>query len=327
MPDELFFGSGGKTLEEFQKLYGDSDPYSLSKELCVMNTALTKSNCIKTYDVVLYPKKLDIKFYQKFISHTPNLTHDVFTDPSNAITKGNKMIKKRTNGLIETVLDPDDVTDDTVFIFINVVYFLSRWQTPFDPKNTMQKDFTPLSKNVIKEQMMMINKEKFAYYEDNISKVVVLPYKGDYSMWICLPNKPQHFSCINTDYIRTSMSDAKYQELSTLSIPKFTHRTKHDLIPVLKTLGLDTAFSDKQANFQNMSNQDVFISKVIHECIVKVDEFQTEAAAYTKVIMKCKCARKEPKKLYSFIANRTFSYAIVHTMAKTVVFNGVYDGN
>jgi len=77
----------------------------------------------------------------------------------------------------------------------------------------------------------------------------------------------------------------------SLTMPKFEFRTQAALSDALKTLGMATAFDASTADFSGMTLQEaLFISDVIHEAYIKVDEEGTEAAAATAVIMEATAA-------------------------------------
>ena len=72
-----------------------------------------------------------------------------------------------------------------------------------------------------------------------------------------------------------------------LEMPKFTFRSQFALAEQLAGLGMTDAFDPSMADFSGMDGRrDLFISDVIHQAFVAVDEDGTEAAAATVVIMK-----------------------------------------
>jgi serpin B len=69
-------------------------------------------------------------------------------------------------------------------------------------------------------------------------------------------------------------------------LPKWTFRTQTPLNDVLRKMGMQTAFDPETADFQPMTEDDLalYISAVLHESFIAVDEDGTEAAAATAVV-------------------------------------------
>ena len=81
---------------------------------------------------------------------------------------------------------------------------------------------------------------------------------------------------------------------------------------------MPTAFTDA-ADFSAMSPEDLYISDVVHEVFVSVDEDGTEAAAATAVVMAETSAPAEPVRL---TVDRPFLYWIVDEPTGAVLFLG-----
>ena len=79
-------------------------------------------------------------------------------------------------------------------------------------------------------------------------------------------------------------------------MPKFKFRTQAALADALQGLGMQKAFDPEAADFSGMTKQEaLYISDVIHEAYIAVDEEGTEAAAATAVIMRATAAPMEPR--------------------------------
>jgi serpin B len=71
-----------------------------------------------------------------------------------------------------------------------------------------------------------------------------------------------------------------------LELPLFSFGASFDLQEQLTGLGMTDAFDPDIADFSGMTgSRDLFISRVLHQAFVSVDEEGTEAAAATAVIM------------------------------------------
>uniref|UniRef100_A0AC34FNK7 Serpin domain-containing protein n=1 Tax=Panagrolaimus sp. ES5 TaxID=591445 RepID=A0AC34FNK7_9BILA len=80
----------------------------------------------------------------------------------------------------------------------------------------------------------------------------------------------------------------------------------------LQKLGMKTAFT-KNCNVSKMTKFPLFLKKVLHKCVIKIDEKGTEASAASSAFINIRSMR-QPKT--SFIADRPFLYFIVTTKEK-----------
>jgi serpin B len=95
-------------------------------------------------------------------------------------------------------------------------------------------------------------------------------------------------------------------------------RTAKKLNEDLIELGMVDAFSPGAADLSGMADADLFISAVIHEAYVKVDEEGTEAAAATAVIVGETSAPLVP----TFRADRPFLFQIRDRLTGSILFMG-----
>jgi serpin B len=109
-------------------------------------------------------------------------------------------------------------------------------------------------------------------------------------------------------------------EQIVLRMPKFEFEEYISLAETLTEMGMPKAFS-MDADFSGMDGtRDLFISKVIHQAFVSVDEAGTEAAAATAVIMTLKSAQvEEPIELD---IDRPFIFLIRDIETDTILFLG-----
>ena len=102
-----------------------------------------------------------------------------------------------------------------------------------------------------------------------------------------------------------------------LSLPKFEYEYKRELKDDLIALGMGIAFSGA-ADFSNITDQGIFISRVLHQTYIKTDEEGTEAAAATVVEFEF---TSMPSTTVVNV-NRPFLYFIRETTTGTIVFMG-----
>ena len=75
-----------------------------------------------------------------------------------------------------------------------------------------------------------------------------------------------------------------------------------------------------------ISNQAVYISKIIHKAVIEVDEKGTKAAAATAVMVD-EGAAPLPEDFVNFVADHPFEYVLYHKASGAVLFSGQYWGD
>ena len=104
------------------------------------------------------------------------------------------------------------------------------------------------------------------------------------------------------------------------SVPKFKMTSKFSLAKVLQSMGMTDALSDK-ADFSGMlGNRDLFLSAVIHQAYVDVNEEGTEAAAATGGVMRVTSIG--PDETPVFRADHPFLFLIRDKTTGSILFLG-----
>jgi serpin B len=138
-------------------------------------------------------------------------------------------------------------------------------------------------------------------------------------MLILLPK--ENLESIENELTAENLKKYKNQmektELNSITLPKFEFETKYFMANTLSDLGMPIAFTNS-ADFSGMTgNKDLFISEVIHQAYIGVDEKGTEAAAATAVIMELKAVPMD-----NFRADHPFLFAIQEKDTGNILFIG-----
>ena len=234
----------------------------------------------------------------------------------------NSWIEDKTNGLIKETLNPP-LPRDAVMYLINAIYFKGTWTIQFDEDKTRDMTFYSSGETLSTVKMMSL-REEFPYYENDELQMVDLPYgNGDFSMTIVLPNKEK-----NIDALISEMSNDLWNSLTSnlspdtgdIFLPRFKLEYKTELKKPLTEMGMGIAFSE-WANFSKMRSQnDIFISKVIHKSFVEVNEEGTEAAAVT--VVEIGFTSIGPNQGFSILINRPFLFVIRENRSGAIMFIG-----
>jgi serpin B len=157
-------------------------------------------------------------------------------------------------------------------------------------------------------------------------QVLNLPYgqSGSLSMLILLPKKTDGLSDLEKTLTSENLekwSAGLRSRRVNVFLPRFKLTSEFGLQDVLGSMGMALAFSDK-AEFSRMSTQEqLFISAVIHKAFVDVNEEGTEAAAATGIEMRPTAIRltEEP---VDFRADHPFVFLIRDNRTQSILFLG-----
>jgi serpin B len=284
-------GANGQTKTEMEtalKMSGLSDS-TINSYYQVMQNALPTldpATKLSIANSIWYKTGFQVK--QAFLS--TNATYfntyikELDFDQSWAKDTINNWCAKKTNNLIPSVID--NIPSSAVMYLINAIYFKGTWTKKFDTKSTVVSSFTNELSQVNSINMMNIE-DTFPYMKDNLAQYIDLPYGNKaYSMTVILP-----LSGKTTSDVLSSLNSTKFNEiLNSLSnqkvdlyMPRFKTGSKFLMNNELQNMGMNLAFNSDLADLHRISDEQLFISKVIHNTQIEVNEDGTEAAAVTSV--------------------------------------------
>ena len=224
----------------------------------------------------------------------------------------NQWVEQQTDDKITDLLHPGVITPRTKLVLTNAMYFKGDWQTQFDKAQTTEEEFH-LSTVQIAKAPMMHRDSGFNYFDGGTFQILEIPYKSaELSMIILLPNDVGGLFALEQSLIAPNIKQWLGQLRPVpkviVTLPKFKMTRQFELQDSLGAMGMTLAF-DAHADFSGMTgNRDFFISAIIHEAYIDVDEEGTEAAASTAVAMRSMTARmQEPPPLFSAPTTRSFS--------------------
>jgi serine protease inhibitor len=243
-------------------------------------------------------------------------------DPG-AVDMVNGWIAEKTHDKITDMLDYLD--PELAMLLINAIYFNGKWRYRFDEDDTSDEPYyvTPTSpKNV----PMMHQTENLKVAKPNNVTIVEIPYgQGNYTMVVVLPDEN-----ITTGEVADALTPELWQDWMDmladntreveLSMPRFKYKYKRLLNDDLINMGMGIAFSD-WADFSNISEQDLKISRVIHQSFIETNEEGTEAAAATIVEIVFVTSELQPT-AWKVNIDRPFLYFIHETSTGTVLLMG-----
>ena len=275
----------------------------------------------------------DLAFNPEFLAllrdryHAPLEPVDFAGAPGAALAAINSWASTQTHGRIPEILGSDAVGPSTRLILTNAVYFLGNWVKPFHPDTTREGDFTGV-KGPVKVKIMH-QKETFAHAREGDAQIVELPYKGNLSMLVVLPDAAAGLPAVEKrmgDKYDAWVAALRPKEVE-LELPRWTFTSDLSLIKPLGQLGMRRAFQG-DADFSGIAaGGGLAINEVIQKAFIEVNETGTEAAAVTALGMYSLSLGPPPPQPVIFHADHPFLYVIRDTTTGAILFIGrVVDG-
>ena len=242
-----------------------------------------------------------------------------FSDPQ-AVDIINNWIEEKTNDKIKDMLDY--IPGDAVMYLINAIYFNAAWKYQFDRDETGPGTFHLQDGNDHETDFMKVNGTFMYTYTENF-EAVELPY-GDstFSMVVILPDQEVEIddlvAMMDVPTWNEWFGDSEMKDVQ-IELPKFKYGFKDLLNDPLINLGLGVAFSG-DADFSLITPAGgIYISRVIHQTFIDVQEEGTEAAAATIVELRETAGPPQP---VFFHADRPFLYLIKENSTGAIMFMG-----
>ena len=320
-------GAAGATLEAFEKVLHfegltEQEVNESYKDLMDQLLNLDSKVQFSLANSIWY--RLGFEVLDEFININRNyfdaeVSEIDFSDPQ-AVEVINQWIEDKTNGKIKDMLDA--IPGDAVMYLVNAIYFKAKWLYEFEKKDTYAGQFNLEGGGTSPADFMNLEGD-FNYAVNEDFTAVELPY-GDstFSMVVMLPaagkDVPDIVANLDVDQWDAWFAGSWVTAVN-VHLPKFKYEFKDLLNDPLINLGLGLAFSDAADFSRIRASGGIYISRVIHQSFIDVNEEGTEAAAATIVEMRETSAGGGP--VY-FKADRPFLYIIKENSTGAIVFMG-----
>jgi serpin B len=170
----------------------------------------------------------------------------------------------------------------------------------------------------------MSRRGQTSFAEGEGYQAVALPYKGGRAaMLILVPDEGQFETfegALDAQQVDDILGQMQTQDVM-LFLPKFEFSSEYALGDTLSEIGMPDAFDPESADFSAMvdssqTDENLFISQVVHKAFVAVDEIGTEAAAATGVVVGVTSMPREVR------VDRPFIFVIYDQETDSVLFVG-----
>jgi serpin B len=235
-------------------------------------------------DVPPQPSYLDTlaRFYGAGVHHA-----DFAEQPERVRVAINAKVAEDTNQLISELIPADAITSDTVSVLTNALYFKAPWANPFAAPTA--GEFHALDGSTKSADMLRTRTHlRYAAGEGFVS-VAVPYYGGDLEMMLIVPDSGAYESVrdqLTSEALSQLVSDGASEDVD-LTLPKFKVQSIVPAAQTLQELGMATPFDPNTAEFPKLVSElypVVYISDVLHQATVTIDEKGTEASAATAIL-------------------------------------------
>ncbi|HTK85698.1 MAG TPA: serpin family protein, partial [Patescibacteria group bacterium] len=241
---------------------------------------------------------------------------------SKTLDKINNWAGDNTRGLIDKVLQ--ELDPNGALILASALYFKGEWTYKFDKAKTKPKNFTPDDGKSFQTPMMhedfdqefqVVGQDRTGY------EAVALTYGAidSRSMRLVLV-RPKDAATSARNWLSKQAGEnlpdwldrSKFDEVrGAVELPHLDIKQHYDLIPALKAIGINAAFTG-DADFSAMAavkGPKIAVTQVSHDVVFKTDEEGSEAAAVTTIAMAGSAMMKEPRHI-DIKFDRSFVFAL-----------------
>lgn len=339
-------GASGETLEEITSFLGFeanemNELNRFYKILLEQLPAVDLDITLKAVDALLVNDKFPLlPSYKNLVedNYYAAVENMDFSNPSDVVTRLNEWAGLNTNGVINNIINPEELSNYAAAYILNALYFKAEWEGSVDnpmfiESNTESADFQLSNGTAISAEMMK-SVRYYQYAEMDGYKVLVLPYaQGKYNMYVLLPDENDINGLIEKIQQSTwseILANLKQDAEVHVQLPKFEIENKFNLAETLISLGVEKVFQKEDAELDNIFDiklaQDpkVWIEKIIQKTKISVDERGTEAASVSieEIGATSPGPGEDPKIIY-FHADHPFMFVIGEKTSGTILFEGV----
>ncbi len=242
-----------------------------------------------------------------------------------AVAEINNWASDNTNGKIEKILE--SISDEEILFLLNAIYLNADWDYPFDPEATRADKFY-VSDQKESEVDFMFKDGGFEYLNNDMLSLVRMPL-SDTSLyaWFIMPKNVslqewnKEFRYANLQSYSKDLNSGRLM----VFLPKYKTKMHQNLNSILVEMGMPTAFDPSKSDFTNLgevnTGQNIYLSRVIHDAFLQVDEKGVEGAAVTSVGFGVTSLPPVVK------FDRPFAYFIVDAQTDIPLFAGQFYNN
>lgn len=243
---------------------------------------------------------------------------DFAGDPEGTREAINTWVAERTHDLIPELFPQGTIGADTRVVLVDALYLKAQWLNAFSPRK--DGPFTTADRRQLTVPLMTTEQAVPGFAGAGWS-AATLPYSGSgLGMTVVVPDAGIADALDNLPAIVEAVATAEEATQTAVTLPVFSLRSELDAQGIARQLGITDLFGD--ADLSGISDEVLSASAFVHQCVVKVDEKGTEAAAATGIAM-IESASVSSEHL---VVDRPFLFWIADSTTGAPLFLGVVNG-
>ena len=249
---------------------------------------------------------------------------DFLNDPVAGREIINTWVSEQTKENIPELLPEGIITPNTKLVLTNAIYMNAPWKTSFDPDKTQSLPFTTESGEIIETDTMIAEEMEVRSYQDELMTMATFDYEGEeLSMSVYVPRDGVTLQDLENELDAEALielRDLQTRDEKHVFFPKFELRSKLILNDPLIKLGMGSIFDPENADLSGINELgQLYVSTVVHEAWLRVDEAGTEAAAATAVVVADAAVEVDT---YNIKVDRAFMFTIQDELSGSILFMG-----
>lgn len=308
-------GASGTTADEIQAVLGSTDA-QITAQQCgnlLRLLAVNPQADIKLANSIWM--RPDTAYKQDFIDTASSQFYASLFTVDFGTPEADQALGAWISQATEGTIAPEVKTQEGQLLsIINTIYFKSAWANAFDAEATKMQTFHASDGDVDASFMSQRVDKPQEYRTTDTYTRASLSFMDGSQMVFVLPSEGVDVRTLATDAAALEeafTAEETDEAFITYQLPKFSFDRSYGLIPSLEKMGMTTAFGD-DADFSNLSNVPAYVSSILQESHIGLDENGVEASAYTKVDIMEMSAMPDPEVVgeFEFNLNRPFLYEI-----------------
>ena len=325
----VYAGCSGSSADELRRVVGFS-PKNDSQEVLFpgmkLSSALPSAITLKIANSLWCDRsaKLRPTFEAKVKDLFDPQVKSVDLETADAMRAINDWVAKATENRITDLIQQPPKPP---LVLINAVYFKGAWEKPFSATQDFPSQFNR-ERGGPCQVTMMKRSLSAPYLETDDFQAVKLPYSGGgLGMLLVLPAKGIGLSAVLQRLSQSSWKQTldKFSEApGTISLPRFRATFRDSLVSPLTQLGIRAIFEpskDFTPMFEDTRN--FYVSNIIQQAYIRVDENGSEAAAATEVQIEASAMRRPIEKPFNLVFDHPFLFAIIDDQSGQLIFAGI----